>query len=141
MNRRIIFAATLFVPIAAQAQSTDDVLERLNKVSQQSNLSTDPSWKDRIAVAHLVFDVPGKPISREQAIAIAAWPLCTEKAADRFAKQPEPARTVAEAAIEACAVEEMAYMVAVGLQSPQGMREAQISDLVARIMAIRSRAN
>jgi hypothetical protein len=136
-----ICIAALLVPITAQAQATDAVLARLNKAAHPSGLPTDDDWVAELTVAHRLFDRPDKPLSREQAIAIASWDLCPEKAVDRFAKQAESARTVAEAALEACGTEETAYMIARGLESMQGMREAVLPQLIARVIEIRSRAD
>jgi hypothetical protein len=71
-----------------------------------------------------------------------AWSDCTEGAVDRVADQPEPARTVAEAAIAACWPEKYRYTAAMGdapiVANLQAIDEASMPDLVARVMANRA---
>jgi uncharacterized protein YecT (DUF1311 family) len=72
--------------------------------------------------------------------AMAAWDGCTEAAVDKFADQPEPARTVAEAAMATCRAEEYKYMRAAGINvtDPAAVEQAWMPDLLARVMAIRA---
>jgi hypothetical protein len=56
---------------------------------------------------------------------------------DWFAEQSEPARTVAEAAIAACTMEQRRYMIAFGILS-ESVNEATMPGLVARVMERRA---
>jgi hypothetical protein len=80
----------------------------------------------------------GAGIPRAEVEAQAAWDGCTEAAVDHFADQPEPARTVAEAAMAACVAEEGKYMIATGIRYPASIEEATMPKLLARVMAIRA---
>jgi enamine deaminase RidA (YjgF/YER057c/UK114 family) len=77
-------------------------------------------------------------IPRPEVEAMAAWDDCTEAAVDTFADQPEPARTVAEAAMATCVGEEGKYLIATHINDPSALREATMPDLLARVMAIRA---
>jgi hypothetical protein len=70
--------------------------------------------------------------------AITAWDRCTKAAIDRYADQPEPARTVAEAAIAACQIEEVRYMQALGLKFLESVTETAIPELTAHVMEVRA---
>jgi hypothetical protein len=82
--------------------------------------------------------VLGEIFGPREAAAMTAWDDCIEHAADTFADQPESARTVAEAALGACTVEEAKYVVAAGIRYVDSLREAAMPDLMARVMAIRA---
>lgn len=77
-------------------------------------------------------------IPRAEVEAIGQWDDCTANAADRFADQQEPARTVAEAAMATCVSEEARYLIALHLQHPESLHEATMPSLIARIMAARA---
>ena len=66
---------------------------------------------------------------RPQVEAHMAWDDCKEAAVERFADQPEDARTVAEAAVASCSEKETRYLLARGHSD---------ADLLARVMEIRA---
>ena len=75
---------------------------------------------------------------------------CAEEAVDKFADQPEPARTVAEAAMATCTPEETKYLLESGkdstqtgagefaLSHPEALEQATMPQLLARVMAVRA---
>jgi hypothetical protein len=74
-----------------------------------------------------------------------AWVNCTDHAVDEFADQPEPASTVADAAMALCHTEEFKYIAAflvAGIPAPadqvDGLERDRRRDLTARTMAIRA---
>jgi hypothetical protein len=68
------------------------------------------------------------------------WEICTETAVDRFADQPESARTVAEAAMATCTTEKIKYMRATGMNPAYSgaVEQATMPGLLARVMAVRA---
>jgi uncharacterized protein YecT (DUF1311 family) len=79
-------------------------------------------------------------IPRAEVEAQDAWEICTETAVDRFADQPEPARTVAEAAMATCTTEKIKYMLATGMNPAysSAVEQATMPQLLARVMAVRA---
>jgi len=83
-------------------------------------------------------------VPRAQVEAESAWFDCMDAAVERFAVQPEDARTVAEAAVASCSGKETRYLLARGhsdadlLALSKALREAAMPDLLARVMEIRA---
>jgi uncharacterized protein YecT (DUF1311 family) len=110
-----------------------DLAARLGKASPAAlPPPTSDSYRDEVK------DMLSKLFGSRQAAAMIAWNDCTEHAAESFADQPEPARTVAEAAMAACTAEETKYMLASGIQYPASVEGATMPHLLARVMAFRA---
>jgi uncharacterized protein YecT (DUF1311 family) len=99
-----------------------------------ADLSPPPSTDREIANDALVRAGMPRPIVG----AASAWDACTESAVNTFVDQPEPARTVAEAAMATCVWEKANYMLAAGIHDPASVEDAWIPHLIARVMAIRA---
>jgi hypothetical protein len=105
----------------------------------------DEAQSDRAKIRALTNEIfLNAGIPRAQVEAESAWFDCTDAAVERFADQPEDARTVAEAAMASCSEKEARYLLARGhsdadlLALSKALREGLMPDLLARVMEIRA---
>lgn len=119
----------------ASRARTDHLATRLSELQSVASESPRPTTQLNDAVNDALVRAG---IPRPVVEAMAAWDDCTERAADRFADQPETARTVAEAAMGACTAEETKLIAANGIRDPASLQDAAMPRLLARVMAIRA---
>jgi hypothetical protein len=96
--------------------------------------------REGVKEAEIAAGVP-RPVVEAEGV----WDDCLDAAVERFADQPEDARTVAEAAMASCSVKETRYLLARAhsdgpdlLDRIKTLREATMPDLIARVMEIRA---
>jgi hypothetical protein len=97
----------------------------------------DEASRRRITVSVLRIFLDREPTEAEIG-ADMGWHSCIEHAADLFAPQPEPATTVADAAIASCSSEAMRYMTTFKLAYHKDFGETDKPALIARVMAFRA---
>lgn len=93
---------------------------------------------DRRIEAGAIWALYGRQATEAEISAALAWSRCTSRAVDLFSPQQEPAKTVAEAAIQSCVPEMGQYMAAFGTRYPESIKEAYTPELIARVMKNRA---
>ena len=133
---RILIIALLagLCSVTASASQLGD--EGCSQTQTASSVVCSDQERRQKEIANDILIDAGMP--RAEVEAMDHWDNCTSHAIDLFADQPEPARTVAEAAMASCVLEKAKYMIAIGVSYPTAVEEAAMPRLLARVMAIRA---